>query len=256
MDRIFGIEFSDRTESELVSLLTSEVAPRGGGVRSLFTANLDHIVNLQKNAELRDAYRSAWAATIDGFPVFLYSRLRGSNIRSRVTGSDLTEHLLARLPAASSRCFLVTSTAQVAEKLATRLTARGFSPGSIAFDTPPFGFEEDGSYSSELARRVRAHGTTHLFLGVGSPKSEVWVHRYRRELGDCYALCVGAGLEFFVEEKRRAPRWMRRFGLEWFWRLAQEPRRLFRRYILNSWSFLGAVWRDLRITREVSRPAE
>jgi len=139
----------------------------------------------------------------------------------------------------------VASEIRVAQNLVSHLVSRGFSCDSVGFDVPPFGFESDKIYSSDLANRIREHRTTHLFMGVGAPKSELWVYVHRGELGDCYALCVGAALDFFAGEKRRAPVWMQTFGLEWVWRLLHEPGRLFRRYLINSWAFLAAIGRDL-----------
>jgi N-acetylglucosaminyldiphosphoundecaprenol N-acetyl-beta-D-mannosaminyltransferase len=92
---------------------------------------------------------------------------------------------------------------------------------------------------------VHERQTTHLLLGVGAPRSEIWADRYRDELGDCYVLSVGAGLEFFAQTKRRAPSWMRRVGLEWLWRLGQDPRRLWRRYLIGSFGFVRAITHDL-----------
>ena len=88
------------------------------------------------------------------------------------------------------------------------------------------------------------HGTTHLFLGVGSPKSEVWVDRHRDALGDLYAFGFGAALDFAAGRVARAPVWMRGTGLEWLFRLGQDPRRLVRRYSVNAVHFARLVLRD------------
>jgi N-acetylglucosaminyldiphosphoundecaprenol N-acetyl-beta-D-mannosaminyltransferase len=245
MALVFGIEFSQRTQAELVSAIAEDHVPAGEGPRILITANLDHIGHLVENRAFRAAYDNAWAITADGMPVFVYAKLRGAASPERVPGSDLVSELLPALSPATDRVFFVAGSWRTARRLQVYLVSRGFRREQVAFMVPPFGFEGDPALSRSLADRIRNHGTSHLFLGVGSPKSEVWLDQHRDRVGDSYALCVGAGLDFFAQTKRRAPVWMRKCGLEWSWRLGQEPRRLWRRYIVNSWRFLSAVRHDL-----------
>lgn len=243
--KIFGLEFSPMTQTELAAKVSREPLVKGAGPRSIHTANLDHIVQLRRNPRLRQAYDKAWAVTADGMPVFLYAKARGARLRMRVTGADLFGDILALLDPWNHRCFFVASSAETGRGLVAWLTRRGFSRTSADFIVPPRGFENDTAYSSDLARRIRAHGTTHLFLGVGAPKSEIWVNEHRDVLGDCYVLSAGAGLDFFAGTERRAPRVLRDVGLEWLWRFSHDPARLFRRYFVDSWSFIAAIAEDL-----------
>jgi N-acetylglucosaminyldiphosphoundecaprenol N-acetyl-beta-D-mannosaminyltransferase len=245
MAQAFGIEFSRKTQSELVASIAGRRVPRGEGPRVLITTNLDHIGHLLENKAFRAAYDRAWEVTLDGMPVFIYAKLRGAAGPTRVPGSDLVSELLPELSPATDRVFFVAANWRTGRRLQVDLVSRGFRREHVTFTVPPFGFERDTTASRILAGRIRQHGTTHLFFGVGSPKSEVWLDKNRDQIGDCYALSVGAGLEFFAQTKRRAPVWMRKCGLEWSWRLGQEPRRLWRRYVVNSWRFLAAVGHDL-----------
>jgi N-acetylglucosaminyldiphosphoundecaprenol N-acetyl-beta-D-mannosaminyltransferase len=245
MTTVFGIDFCPRSEAELASLITSEKIPAGNGPRAVVTANLDHIVRLQDDPVFRQAYRRAWAVTADGMPVYLYAKLRGAPAPSRVPGSDLLKSVLPALAPERARVFLVASDVATAQRLRAYLIDRGFPSFAVDWVVPPFGFENNKEYCIQLARRVHERQTTHLLLGVGAPRSEIWVDRYRNELGDCYVLSVGAGLEFFAQTKRRAPSWMRRVGLEWLWRLGQDPRRLWRRYFIGAFGFVRAITNDL-----------
>jgi N-acetylglucosaminyldiphosphoundecaprenol N-acetyl-beta-D-mannosaminyltransferase len=249
MAPVFGLEFSPLTKDELAAVLLNAKVPPGAGPLSVITANLDHIVQLRENPEFSAAYHSAWVVTADGMPVFVYARIRGAPAPSRVTGSDLFATILPALSPSGNRCFFVASCELTGERLCAYLSTRGFPPAALAFDVPPHGFERDPDYSVRLARRIHDHGTTHLFFGVGAPKSEIWIHRHRDLLGDCYAVSVGAGLDFFAATKRRAPAWMRKSGFEWLWRFGQEPQRLYRRYLVNSWRFIDAVKADLEARR-------
>lgn len=245
MASVFGINFTSKSMTELVESINRESVPAQAGPRMVVTANTDHIVQLRHNAEFRAAYGSAWAATIDGTPVLLYARLKGARALARITGADLVSVLIPALSPRRQRCFFVVSTAETAERLGADLQSRGFPAETMGFEVPPRRFEDDVEYGNALAKRIEGHRATHLFLGVGAPKSEVWAHRHRNRLGDCYVLCVGTALDFHVGLRRRAPVFIRHCGLEWLWRFGQEPRRLFNRYFVRSWGVLGAIREDL-----------
>ncbi|WP_170149727.1 WecB/TagA/CpsF family glycosyltransferase [Rhodoplanes roseus] len=245
MKAVFGLAFSSHTQSELVDKLAREKIAPGAGPRTILTANLDHVVRLRSDHDFRDAYDRAWAVTADGVPVLMYAKVRGARELTRVTGSDLVSALLPVLDPDNARLFFVVGDATTADRLRDILRARGFESDAVVIEVAPRDFGRDRAYSGTLTGRIRGHRTTHLFMGLGAPKSEVWVHRHRDRLGDCYVLPVGAGLEFVAGTKRRAPVWMRGAGLEWAWRLGSEPRRLWRRYLVDSWLFLGAIGTDL-----------
>lgn len=241
---VLGIRFSQLSMDDILALVTRP--PRAGqGALLTVTANVDHIVLLRKNAALRDAYAHAWQRTIDGAPVFLYSRLRGADVPQRVTGADLFPRLMEKLAGGPYRLFLVVADETIRNRLLQWASENGLA-GAMEIDIPPFGFEKDEEYGRRLAQRIRDHGTTHLIFGVGCPRSEVWVDRHRDQLGDCYAFAVGAAVAFFVGTIRRAPVLAQRVGLEWAWRVAAEPRRLAARYFVGSWTFFGAVIDDLK----------
>ena len=243
--RLFGYSFATDTPEQLIAL-TTQPPSKGQMARLIVTANLDHIVQLRENAALRKAYDLAWRRTIDGAPVFLYSRLRGIGVPSRVTGADLAPSLLERLRPGVHRPFFVVASPTIATGLRQWAAARGFAEDAVGIDVPPFGFEKDRAYGDALAARIRNHGTTQLLFGVGCPKSETWIIARRDQLGDCYAFAVGAALGFLVGTQKRAPTIFRRLGMEWLWRVYQEPKRLARRYFVQSWGFVGAVADDLR----------
>jgi N-acetylglucosaminyldiphosphoundecaprenol N-acetyl-beta-D-mannosaminyltransferase len=244
--RVFGIEFSLWNRKQLVDAVSqTEVGP-GSGVHLVVTTNVDHIVKLRRNARFREAYRHVWIATADGAPVFLYARLRGVRIPQRIVGGDVFPEIFDALSPAKHRPFFVAAEPMTGSKLKHRLEMRGFLPSQIGIEVPPFGFEHDDSYGDRLASRIRQLPATHLFFGVGAPKSEIWIHQYRDKLGDLYAFGFGSALDFLAGTYRRAPRLMRRMGLEGLWRVMGEPRRLSKRYFVESWAFPAAILDDLR----------
>ncbi len=243
-NQIFGVDFSTANEEQVVSTFLS-TPEQGQDARFVVTANVDHIVQLRRNADLRDAYAHAWYRTVDGTPVYLYARLRGVDLH-KVTGADLFAKVMERLNPAVHRPFFVCASEDIAQGLRQGLVKRGFSPDMVGSIIPPFGFEKDAAFGERMATAIRDHGTTHLFFGVGCPKSEIWMNRYRKDLGDVYACAVGAALAFHIGALSRAPRLVRKIGMEWLWRALQEPNRLLKRYFVHSWAFLAIVRDDMK----------
>ncbi|MBT9372250.1 WecB/TagA/CpsF family glycosyltransferase [Rhizobium sp. CSW-27] len=244
---LFGIHFSRLDMEALVDRLRDQAVPRGTGLRLLVTANVDHIVNLRQNARFREAYRFAWKAVVDGTPVFLYARLRGLALPGKVTGSDLFPRLIENLVPGTHRLLLVSPQEETSRRLYQRLQNLGFTD-HIVMTAPP-DFEEDRRFSHWLIAAARRQQTTHLILGLGAPKSEIWLHEHARQLPDCYGMALGAALEFYAGTKQRAPLFLRRAGIEFLWRVICEPRRLARRYFVSSWSFFRAIAEDRKASR-------
>jgi N-acetylglucosaminyldiphosphoundecaprenol N-acetyl-beta-D-mannosaminyltransferase len=243
---VFGLPISAASMEEIIDMLVEVEHEPDARPRLFFTANLDHIVNLRSDPRFRSAYDRASLITADGFPVFFYAKMRGSQVPARVTGADLLPTLLERLDPARHRLFFIANTEETASGIRSNLARSGFSNETLQIWIPHFGFELDEGYQDRLIAAVAGHRTTHLFMGVGSPKSEIWASENALRLGGCDVLCVGAALDFYAGTKRRAPMPMRMLGLEWFWRFLQEPRRLFGRYFIRSWGFVAAIVDDLR----------
>ncbi|MDP4005932.1 WecB/TagA/CpsF family glycosyltransferase [Methylobacterium sp. NEAU K] len=238
---LFGHSFHTGSAAAIVAAVA---ARRADGPRMIVTANVDHIVRLAEHADFRGAYERAAARTLDGMPLVWFARRASGRPVERVTGHDLLACILTDPPPFARRVFFVSARQDAADALATRLQAAGLPDGAVASAVPPFGFEDDTSYGRALAERIRAHGTTLLVMGVGAPKSEIWVDRQDRALGNPVVFCVGDALAVAAGCLPRAPWLMQRLGLEWIFRFLCAPRRLFRRYFIESWRFVGIAARD------------
>jgi len=247
-NQIFGIKLSTLTKREIVGHLLLQPHP-GMGVRLVATANLDHVVTLRKDRLFRESYRRAWLVTADGAPIFAYARLLGIPVPERVTGADLINELAEKLSPGLHRLFFVTSTDQVARRTEATFLGKGFQPGEVICVVARRGLQPDQALGDELAEMITRHAPTHLVIAIGACQGQSWLANCG-ELGDLYALCVGAALEFHLGLKPRAPHWLRRVGLEWLWRVAMEPKRLAGRYFVASWGFLPAIIADLRTRGE------
>ncbi|GEP02456.1 WecB/TagA/CpsF family glycosyltransferase [Methylobacterium oxalidis] len=249
--RLFGLDFSTGGPDEIIA----EAAARSGSApRLVVTANVDHIVLLSEHAAFRAAYESAAVRTLDGMPLVWFSRLIGRSGARRVTGHDLLTSALSAPADPRARIFLVCPNALVGERLRARLVRRGHAEAGVAVAVPPFGFEDDAAYGRHLAERVRTHGTTLLVMGVGAPKSEIWVHRQGAALGAPVTLAVGDALSVAAGLVPRAPLLMQRTGLEWLFRFLHAPQRLFWRYFVRSWRFLRIAAQDLAESGKAAAP--
>jgi N-acetylglucosaminyldiphosphoundecaprenol N-acetyl-beta-D-mannosaminyltransferase len=240
------VQIDPLSMSEAVDRLWSWTQSPEQGCRFVVTPNADHVVMLSHNGGLKAAYDDAGLVLVDGMPVLAAARLLRRPIPGRVTGSDLVPALFqSTTERGSLRIFLLGAAPGVGERAAANI-ARQWPRVEIAgVYSPPLGFERSEAENGGILDRIRQAKPDVLVVGLGAPKQELWVHQHRGQIAAPVALCVGATIDFLAGEKKRAPRWMQRAGLEWLHRMASEPRRLARRYARDAWVFPKLVWREL-----------
>ena len=219
------------------------LAGRGGIV---VTMNVDHAVLLEREHGLQEAYRTAAHRYADGMPVLWLSRLLGTPLPARVTGADLLPAVLAGAEARDLSVHLVggsEETGRAARARALTLHPRLRWTGQ---EHPPRGFEQSADLDAAVAASVAAQSPDIVLVCLGAPKQEEWAVRHSAALPGSVLLCTGAAIDFFAGTVTRAPGWVQRAGLEWAYRLAQEPRRLWRRYLVQDLRFLRLAVRALR----------
>jgi N-acetylglucosaminyldiphosphoundecaprenol N-acetyl-beta-D-mannosaminyltransferase len=213
------------------------VERREGG--AVFTPNVDHVVKASRNEPFRRAYDRVSLSLADGMPLIWASRILGCPLPERVAGSDLLQPLLQLAARKRWRVYLLGGAPGVAEQSARLLTEEmgiivaGWDDCRISSDG-----SDPGGASIERARAARADL---VFVALGPPKQELWIDLARERIAPAVALGVGASFDFLVGKYKRAPRWMGAYGLEWLYRLSQEPRRLWRRYLVEGPRFIGIV---------------
>lgn len=246
---LFGAEIDAIGMAAAVEhVLQWQQAPREGACRFVVTPNVDHAVMFQTSEPLRQAYAAASLVLADGAPIVLASRLLGRPLPERVAGSDLAPALFERAASEgqSLHVFLLGAAPGVAERAAGNIEARWPNVAVVGTLSPPLGFERDAVENEQILEAIAAAQPDVLLVGLGAPKQELWVHAHADRLQAKAALCIGATIDFLAGEKHRAPRWMRRVGLEWLHRLSSEPKRLAKRYLRDAWIFPQLVWRDWR----------
>jgi exopolysaccharide biosynthesis WecB/TagA/CpsF family protein len=226
--------------------------PAGAPFAYVVTPNADHLVRLAREPErLGPLYQGAWLRLLDSRVVARLARLLGLPVPPVVPGSDLTAALLAPshgqpAVAPDERVAIL---GMAPERVAALAARTGLS--AIAHHDPPMGFEGDPAALEAALRFVERAQARLTFLAVGSPRQEI-VARRLAERGQARgtALCIGASLLFLCGAERRAPVAVQRAGLEWAWRLAQDPRRLARRYLRDDPAILALLWREARARRQ------
>ncbi|MBS0639466.1 MAG: WecB/TagA/CpsF family glycosyltransferase [Proteobacteria bacterium] len=194
------------------------------------TPNADHLVRAATDPSLQAAYRGAMLRLLDSRVVAGLSRLCGLRRPPVVPGSDLTAHLLEHHVRPGERVTIV----GLAPQFLPVLTAR-FRLASPAHLNPPMGFDRDPTSFAAAVNFVRANPARFIFLAVGSPRQERLAAAIAQAGGARgTALCIGASLDFLVGAQHRAPTGFQKVGLEWLFRLANDPSRMARRYLVDS----------------------
>ena len=241
---LFGLNFA----AESLSSLADEIVVRAGGRERdlVFTANVDHLVLRRENSRFQRAYDQAAIVTPDGMPIVWMSRILKRPLPERVAGSDLVVEVAQRLPARRLSVFLLGGEPKVPERAAERL--QRLSPGLSVVGTmsPPLFFEEDEEANAKVIAAVNQANPDLLLVGVGAPRQEIWLWENRSRLSFGVGMGVGGTFDFLAGHVRRAPRWIRHAGFEWAFRLAMEPRRLWKRYLIRDMKFLVLAMREMR----------
>ena len=244
--QLFGIAIDVLRMPETVERIYRWIDHQGP-CRYVVTPNVDHVVMYQERADLRAAYADASLVLADGAPLIAASRLLKKALPERVAGSDLCPALFdAATTKRPLRVFLLGAAPGVADRAAERIHARWPAVQVVGTYSPPLGFEKDPAENEAILAQLEAAQADLLLVGLGAPKQELWVHQHHQVLPVKVALCIGATIDFLAGERRRAPVWMRKTGLEWLHRVASEPRRLAKRYARDAWIFPQLMWRELR----------
>lgn len=248
MTRLLGLDFAELDADAALAMLAAR--PASAPFAYLATPNADHLVRLARDpARYGPLYGEAAWRLLDSRVVARLGRAMGLAVPPVVPGSDLTARLLAEVVAPDDRIAMLGGTAATATRIGARYGLR-----ALVHHDPPMGFDADPAAMEAALGFVERAAARFTFLCVGSPRQEI-VARALAARGRARgtALCVGASLLFLSGEERRAPRALQRAGLEWAWRLARDPRRLARRYLVEDPAILALLWRERLALRRAER---
>lgn len=237
--RLMNVPFDVVTMPQALDRIGGMVASRQP--HYLATANVDFVVQARRDKELRNILEKAHLVVCDGTPLVWLSHLLRQPLPERVAGSDLVPQLLAKAEREDLRVFFLGGEPDVLSLAVSTVESRHPNLQIAGSFSPPFA-PLDRMDHEGICRQVREAKPDVLLVSFGCPKQEKWIARHYESLGVPVCIGVGATIDFLAGAVRRAPRWMQVAGLEWTYRLIQEPRRLMKRYVTDLVVFgLGAV---------------
>lgn len=213
------------------------------------TPNVDHIVQLEKDSELQKVYKNADLILADGKPLIWISNYYKTPIKEKVSGSDLFPLLCEMAGKKGYKMFFLGAAKGVAARAATNLKKRYSNLEVAGVYSPPFGFEENEEEVEKILQMIIKSNVDILIVGLGAPKQEKFIFKYHDRLNVPISLGLGASLDFEAGNIKRAPKWMQKSGLEWLFRITQDPRRMFKRYIIDDIKIIRLV-RKYKIKNE------
>ncbi|NLP62044.1 WecB/TagA/CpsF family glycosyltransferase [Paraburkholderia sacchari] len=194
--------------------------------------NVAKLVNMSSDSSLAASVRNCDLINIDGMGVVWAARLLGHAVPERVAGIDLFERLVKMSAVRGFPVFFLGGTEEVVEQTCAKLKAQFPTLKVAGFHHGYFWDDEQ-----EVVEKIRSSGAMLLFVAITSPKKEIFIERWKERLGVDFVMGVGGTFDVIAGKVRRAPKWMQMAGMEWLFRVIQEPRRMWRRYLITNSKF-------------------
>lgn len=228
--RILNVDILQITQKDLLASLDRGV---------LITPNVDHLVKLQRDAGFYDVYREAEWVVCDSKILYLLSKLLRRPLPEAIPGSSFfTAYYMHHKDDADCRIFLLGAKEGIAAKAMERINGKVGRRIVVGAHSPSFGFEKHEQECDDIIGIVNKSGANVLLVGVGAPKQEKWIMKYRDRMpGVKLFMALGATIDFEAGTLKRAPVLWQKIGMEWLYRVLKEPRRLFRRYFVDDMQF-------------------
>lgn len=234
---MFGIAIDRVTMAEAVELVLNS-ARAGDKPGYVVTPNLQHVSLCQKNTEFKISYKNAKYVFVDGVPLLWASRIFGQSLPERINGTDLTKQLCTTEKVIGLRVGFLGGEPKAAQCVAENLKIKNPLLNVSAIFCPEKGFEKNREAVQNLNKNLKEQKLDMLFVALGSPKQEIWMHHNNTIVNIPVMIGIGGSFELLSGMKKRAPLWMQKSGLEWLFRLILEPKRLFIRYADSFYIFL------------------
>lgn len=231
---LLNIYIDNLQASELLEKLQSGI---------VFTPNVDHIVKLQNDYDFFEAYSIANYKLCDSQILIYASRFLGTPIKQKISGSDLFPAFYNyHKKNEEIKIFLLGASKGVASKAQSRINSKVGRSIVVDSCSPSYGFEKNEEECMEIVEKINRSGATVLAVGVGAPKQEKWICKYKDKLQDIKIfLAIGATIDFEAGNVKRAPKVVSSLGFEWLYRLLSEPQRLWKRYLVEDLIFLWLI---------------
>ena len=227
---MLNVDIQSLTQQELLKRLDKGV---------LITPNVDHLVKLQKDKDFYDVYQKAEWVVCDSKILYLMSKLLKEPLPEAIPGSSFfTAYYMYHKNDQNCKIFLLGAAEGIAEKAMKNINEKVAGRIVVGAHSPSYGFEKNEQECEELVRIVNESGANVLLVGVGAPKQEKWIMKYRDRMpGVDVFMALGATIDFEAGTLKRAPKVWQKCGMEWLYRVIKEPKRLFKRYFVDDMQF-------------------
>ena len=228
--KILNIDFLPITQNDLLKQIDKGV---------LITPNVDHLVKLQHDREFYDVYQKAEWVVCDSKILYILSKLLRHPLPEAIPGSSFfTAYYSYHKDDKDCRVFLLGAKDGIAAKAKERINEKVGRQIVVGAHSPSFGFEKSEQECEDIIEIVNKSGANVLLVGVGAPKQEKWIMKYRDRMpGVKLFMALGATIDFEAGTLKRAPMFWQKIGMEWLYRVLKEPRRLFKRYFVDDMQF-------------------
>lgn len=229
--RLMNTEIDNLTMDETLDAIDSLI--KEDNCSYVVTPNVDHIVQLEKDEELKRVYENASLILTDGKPLIWISNWYKTPIKEKISGSDLFPRVCDLAAKKGYTMYLLGAAEGVADKAAKNLMNKYKGLNIVGTYSPPFGFEKDKLELKKIERQIQEVHPDILIVGLGCPKQEKYMYHHCKELDVPISFGLGASIDFEAGNIKRAPRRMSEHGLEWLYRITQDPKRLAKRYLVD-----------------------
>ena len=202
-------------------------------IRHVITPNVDQIVRIEKDPYFKEICEHAELLLADGHPLLWIAKWYKIPIKEKICGSDLVPKLCEIAAKKGYSVFFLGAAPGVAQRATDKLKEKLPSLKVAGAYSPPIGFEKDQEELNKINQMLYDSHADMLFVGMGVPKQDIFIYENMNKYQIPVSFSIGATIDFIAGEQKRAPKWMRKNGIEWFYRLCQSPKRMFKRYIID-----------------------
>ncbi|NER80220.1 MAG: WecB/TagA/CpsF family glycosyltransferase [Leptolyngbya sp. SIO1D8] len=252
---ISGIRVDGYSFDEVIDLTINHVISERSP-QYIVTPNAHHIITLQEDTYFQAVYKDSFLSVPDGVPLLWAAKFLGNPLKGRVNGTDLFEQLCKVSAEKNLKIFLLGGRPGAADAAARVLQERHPNLKVVGTHCPPYGFETDPEELKLINSKIKDADPDILFVGLGAPKQEKWIYENYKELNVPISVGIGVSFELVSNIVTRAPKLMQKLGLEWFFRLLMEPRRLWKRYVIGNVVFVWLIVKQRLSLLKISSPAQ
>lgn len=205
--------------------------------------NVDVIMKIEKDDYLKRISDEADITLVDGKPLVWIAKWHKRPIKAKISGSDLVPEICKTAAQKGYSVFIIGGAEGVAEKAKENIEKENEGIKIVGTYSPPYGFEKDKDELERINSMISSVNPDILIVCFGCPKQEKWIYENYHKYDARVSVCAGATVDFLAGVVRRAPEWMSNHGLEWMYRLFQEPKRLFKRYMVDDVKIIRLIWK-------------